>query len=111
MTYYSDSVNATFNVDPLVLRRIWSGGQATAYNCSEQKYYHMDQEPLKDNIEDYCEKASGFTDGIAEAGSEFSQVYNEDSADRVALKTEWPSGQRDYQIFKDECEYYMNKVL
>jgi hypothetical protein len=110
IAYYSDSVNATFNIDSLVMRRIWSGGQATTHSCSEQKYYHIYQETLKSNVEDYCEKLSGFTDGIATACAEFFQIYNDDSADRVTLKTEWPTGERSYQIFREECEYYMNVI-
>jgi hypothetical protein len=110
LAYYSDNVNATFNIETLVTRRIWAGGQASEHNCSDEKYYHVDRTLLQSNVEDYCVALSEYSGGIAEAGSVFSQVFNEDSADRVELKIEWPTGQRNFQIFKEECQSYMGVI-
>lgn len=107
IVYYSDSVNATFSIEPLVMRREWSGGKASDPECSDEKFYHVERSTLKTNIEDYCEGIESYSNGTAEAGSTYSQDYNEDSSDRVTIEVEWPEGQREYMIFEDECKYYM----
>lgn len=106
--YQSRVVNATLNIEPLVVRRIWDGGHAGGQQCSDvSNNNYLDQPTLQDNINDFCAKSAAQPRGIANSGSSFSRTYNDGTPDRVVLTTTWPTGPRNYQIFQDECVYYM----
>ena len=106
--YQSQVVNATLNIEPLVVRRIWDGGQAGNEQCNDiSTDNYLDQPTLQSNIGDFCTKSAAQPGGIANSASTFSLTYNDGTPDRVVLTTEWPQGPRNYQIFQDECNYYL----
>ena len=108
IAYQSKVVNASLNIEPLVMRRIWDKGHAGGQQCNDvSTNNYLDQETLQSNINDFCAKSAAQSNGIANSGSTFSQKYNDGTPDRVVLTTEWPQGPRNYQIFQDECNYYM----
>lgn len=99
-------VNATLNIEPLVMREIFHLGTADFHQCNgvdTNKY--VDQQTLQSNIDDYCIKSAN--QSVAESGSTFEQTYNDGTPDRVTLSTEWPKGAWNYEVFKDECTYYL----
>ncbi|CAD0112710.1 unnamed protein product [Aureobasidium uvarum] len=107
--YTNTKLNATLKIEPLVVRRIWDGGQAGGQQCNSiDTNNYIDQGTLASNIGDFCTKSAG--QNIAESDSIFSQIYNDGTPDRVELSTQWPKGQRNYQVFQDECVHYMSVI-
>lgn len=107
--YTNTKLNATMKIEPLVMRKIWDGGQAGGQQCNGiDTNNYLDQETLASNIEDFCAKSAG--QNVADSGSTFSQVYNDGTPDRVELSTQWPNGERNYEVFKEECLYYMSVI-
>ena len=103
------AANATLSVDPLVIQREWDGGRNSNVQCnglSTDSY--LDQSTLASNIQDFCTKSVG--QKIAKSGSAFTQDYNKGTPDWVTLTTTWPTGVYDFQIFQDECNYYLGVV-
>lgn len=106
--YKSNVVNATMIIEPLVVRREWNGGKAGGHKCNPiTSNHYIDQDTLQSNVVDFCKQSAAQPRGIAQSGSKFSKVFNDGTPDRVELTTKWPTGPRDYQIFQDECTYYM----
>ena len=104
--------NATLKVTPLVMRRQWDGGQPTAHQCNGISGNHyVTQSTLASNIQDFCTASAAQPNGIANSGSTFTKDYNTGTPDYVTLKTTWPSGALNYQVFVDECNYYMNTIM
>ena len=105
------ATNATLSVTPLVMQREWDGGQATARQCNgiAQNHY-ITQTTLSNNIKTFCTASAAQPNDIANSGSTFSQDYNANTPDAVTIKTSWPTGPRDYQIFADECNYYLSTI-
>jgi len=111
ITYESQAVNATLKIEPLVMKRIWNKGKAGGEECNQvSSNYYMDQETLTANIEDFCKQSAGQPNGIAESGSKFTRTFNDGRPDRVEISTEWPTGPRSYQIFVEECQYYLGVI-
>ena len=106
------AANATLSVDPLVVRREWDGGQATTPQCNgiNNKNY-VTQSTLAANIQDFCTASAAQPNGIATAGSTFTKDYNANTPDHMTLTTTWPPGPLNFQIFPDECKYYMNTIM
>lgn len=108
IAYESQVTNATMRIEPLVMKRIWNRGRAGGQQCdSTDSRFYVDQATLQSNIDEYCTKFAAQPGGIAESGSTFRSTFNDDRPDRVEIVTQWPRGPRDYQIFEDECRYYM----
>ena len=102
--------NASLSVEPLVIRRKWDGGQASNAKCNgESTTKYLDQETLASNIQDFCTKSAA--QNIVTSGTTFTQDYNEGTPDFVTLATSWPNGVYDYQVFQDECSYYLSVVM
>lgn len=107
--YTNSKLNATMKIEPLVMRRIWDGGQAGGQQCNGiDTNNYLDQGTLQSNIADFCAKSA--EQKIADSDSTFSQVYNDGTPDRVELSTQWPKGERNYEVFQDECQYYMSVI-
>lgn len=104
--YQSDTVNATLTVEPLIVRRMFDKGKADKHQCNDvgSKRY-LSQATLDDNINKYCSDSA--SKGIGNRSTAFVRDYNDDTPSRVQLRTEWPPGWREYQIFEEECKYYM----
>lgn len=107
--YESQAVNATLKIEPLVMKRVWDNWQDGGQECSSiDNRYYMDQETLSSNIDDFCKQsAAAQPSGIAESGTTFSQIFNDGRPDRVKISTEWPTGPRNYQVFEEECLWYL----
>lgn len=100
------TVDATLRIKPLVMRRIWDGDSGDDKNCSPMdSNNYVDHGTLESNIGAYCTESA--KQEIADSGSVFTQTFNDGTPNRVVLKTEWPQGPRNYQVFWEECEYYM----
>lgn len=110
--YRSSVVNATLNIQPLVMRRIWNHGKPTGgQRCNDiGSRNYLDQPTLESNINDYCQALTAQPHGIGYAGTNFTKIYNDGTPDRVALTTKWPKGVRNFQIFEEECQYYMATI-
>ena len=106
------AANATLSVDPLVVRREWDGGQATAHQCNGiNTNNYVTQSTLAANVQDFCTASAAQANGIATAGSKFTKDYNANTPDHVTLTTTWPPGPLNFQIFSDECNYYMSTIM
>lgn len=111
IAYQSTTVNASLTIEPLVVRRLWNGGQANDPECnSVDTRHYIDQETLDANIPDYCERMAESVGSVAAPGAEFTRSYNVDSPDNVTIKTSWPTGTQDYQTFQVECSYYLTLI-
>ena len=111
IAYESHAVNATLRIEPLVMKRMWNKGQAGGQQCNDVSSNHyMDQETLSSNIDAFCKQSAAQDNGIADSGSAFTQTFNDDRPDRVEISTEWPTGPRNYQIFEEECRYYLGVI-
>jgi len=50
--------------------------------------------------------------GIAESGEEFTRKLDASPYNGAfEVKVTWPRGPRNYQIFEDECNYFLAKLL
>lgn len=106
------AANATLSVDPLVVRQEWDGGQATAHQCNGiNNNNYVTRSTLAGNIQDFCTASVAQPNGIANAGSTFTQDYNANTPNHVTLTTTWPPGPRNFQIFPDECNYYLGTIM
>lgn len=106
------AANATLSVDPLVVRREWDGGQASAHQCNGlNNDNYVTQSTLASNIQDFCTASAAQPNGIANSGSTFSKDYNPNTPDHMTLSTTWPTGLRNFQIFADECNFYMSTIM
>lgn len=104
------AANATLSIDPLVMQRIWDKGKATGQQCNginNQNY--ITQSTLAANIKDFCTASAG--QNIANSGSTFTKDYNTGTPDHVTLTTTWPKGSLNYQVFADECNYYLSTIM
>lgn len=111
IAYHSNVVNATLSIEPLVVRRIWNKGKAGNPQCNPTNSNHyLDQETLQGNIKEYCAQPAAQLKGLASSGTVFDREFNTGTPDHVQLKIQWPRGPRDYQIFQEECEYYMSVI-
>lgn len=111
IAYSSKVVNATLNIEPLVVRRIWNKGKAGNPQCNPTNSNHyLDQETLQDNIKQYCAQPAAQLKEIAVSGTLFNREFNTGTPDHVNLKIQWPRGPRNYQIFQEECVYYMSVI-
>lgn len=100
------TVDATLRIEPLVMRRIWDGDQSDNKECNPiDTHNYVDQGTLESNIDAYCTESA--KQEVAESGSMFTQTFNDGTPNRVVLTTEWPKGPRNYQVFWEECQYYM----
>lgn len=103
------TVNATLRIEPLVMRKIWNGYEGDDQKCNPvDTNQYIDQGTLQSNIDTYCKECAKIE--IAESGHVFEQTYSDGAPSRVTLKTEWPNGPRNYQVFWDECQYYMSVI-
>ena len=102
--------NANLTVAPLSVRREWDGGKPDYHVCNgvDNKHY-VTQSTLAANIKDYCSAFAG--NKIVDAEVSFQQDYNGSTPDYVTLTTVWPKGAHNYQIFEEECDYYMNAIM
>lgn len=102
--------NATLSIKPLVMQREWDGGQPTYHTCNGGSTdYYLEQSILASNIQDYCTKST--QNNIAAGGYEFSQDYQAGTPDAVTISTSWPTGDLSYEIFEEECNYYLDTVI
>lgn len=111
ISYTPNNQNVTLTIEPRVVRTIWDGGQDGQGNaqCSDPgSNQYLDQATLAANIADFCAQSAAQPNGVAQPGTVFSQTYNDGTPDRVVLSTEWPLGPRSFQIFQDECSWYMS---
>lgn len=109
IAYHSDIVNATLNIEPLVVRKIWDKGKAEGQQCNDvNNKRYLDQASAQANIKDYCKQSVVHSGGLGKAGSKFLQTFNDGTPGRVEVTTEWPAGVRDYEIFEEECQYYLS---
>ena len=103
------AANATLSIDSLVMRRLWDGGKVSTPRCNGiDNNHYITQSTLAANIEDYCSASAG--QRLVTSGSTFSKDYNAGTPDHVTLTTQWPSGPLSYQVFQEECTYYMSVV-
>ena len=106
------AANATLSVDPLVVRWEWDGGQATAHQCNSiNNNNYVTRSTLAANVQDFCTASASHANGIGAAGSNFTQDYNANTPNHVTLVTTWPPGPLNFQIFSDECKYYMGTIM
>jgi hypothetical protein len=111
ITYKSPAVDATLKIEPLVVKRMWNKGKAGGKQCNDVTTdNYMDQETLQATIDDVCKQSVAQPHGIAESGSKFTQTFNDGRPDRVEITTEWPTGPRNYQVFEEECQYYLGVI-
>lgn len=111
ISYDSTAVNATLMINPLVMRRAWDRGKAGNQQCYDVgTNNYMEQGTLQNSIGDFCTQSAAQPNGIANAGSTFTKIYNDGTPDRAILTTTWPQGALNYQVFKEECEYYMGVI-
>ena len=106
------AANATLSIDPLVVRAEFDGGKASNIECygvSNNRY--VTQGTLAANIQDYCAASAAQPNGIAYGGLSFNKPYNANTPDYMTLTTAWPQGPRNFQIFEDECIFYMNSIM
>lgn len=100
------TVDATLRIEPLVMRRIWNGYSSDDKKCDPiDSNNYVDKGTLETVIGAYCTESA--KQEVAESGSIFMKIFNEDTPNAVKLTTEWPQGPRNYQVFWEECEYYM----
>lgn len=109
IAYQSNVVNATMSIEPLVMRKIWEKGKADGQQCNnvDTKRY-LDQATAQANIEDYCKQSVAQPGSLGRAGSKFSKTFNEGTPGRVEITTEWPAGTKSYEVFQEECQYYLS---
>ena len=101
--------NVTLSIDSLVMRRLWDGGQVSTPRCNGiDNNYYITQSTLASNIEDYCSASAA--QQLVNSGTAFSKDYNAGTPDHVTLTTQWPTGPLNYQVFQEECTYYMSVV-
>lgn len=106
---YNGAVNATMNIFPLVVRQIFDQGKVTDKTCNDNSNsFYLDANQLDNNIQNYCQRSAAQPGGIANAGSSFSMTFNDGTPSKVKLTTTWPLGERNFQLFREECVYYMN---
>ena len=104
------ATNATLSIDPLVMQRIWDKGKATGQQCNGiNNEHYVTQSTLAGNIQDFCTASAG--QNIANSGSTFTKDYNVGTPDHVTLTTIWPNGLLNYQVFADECNYYLSTIM
>lgn len=104
------AANATLSVNPLVMQRIWDKGKGTGQQCNginNQQY--VTRSTLAGNIQDFCNASAGHN--IANSSSTFTKDYNAGTPDHVTLTTTWPNGPLNYQVFADECNYYLGTIM
>jgi hypothetical protein len=107
--YTNTMLNATLKIEPLVMRKIWNGGVAGGQQCNGiDNNNYVDPSNLATNIELFCMMSAA--QNIAESNSTISKVYNDGTPDRVELSTQWPKGERNYEVFREECLYYMSVI-
>ena len=112
ISYRNPAANATLRIEPLVMKRVWDRWNGIPpKQCNDMtSNNYMDTATLDANINDFCKVMSARPGGIAESGSQFTQTYNDDRPNRVDLTINWPLGPRNYQIFREECLYYMSTL-
>lgn len=104
------AAKATLSIDPLIMQRIWDKGKATGQQCNSiNNQHYVTQSTLAANIQDFCKASVG--QNIANSGSTFTKDYNAGTPDHVTLTTTWPDGQLNYQVFADECNYYLGTIM
>ena len=104
------ATNATLSLEPLVMQRIWDKGKGTGQQCNGVNNQHyVTQSTLAANIQDFCKASVG--QKIANSGSSFTKDYNAGTPDHVTLTTSWPNGPLSYQVFADECNYYLGTIM
>ncbi|KAI9829475.1 MAG: hypothetical protein M1819_006295 [Sarea resinae] len=104
------ATNATLSIEPLVVRQEWNKGRATAHQCNGiNNNNYIDQATLAGNIQAYCQSSASKI--LANASSTFTQDFNANTPDHVTLTTKWPAGPLSFQIFQDECNYYMSTIM
>ncbi|KAF2113969.1 SGNH hydrolase-type esterase domain-containing protein [Lophiotrema nucula] len=105
--YASDVGVATLKIEPLVVRRMWDKGVGTGQKCNDvSSRRYLDQPTLEQNFKDFCTKSAA-TWRVALAGSKFQLSYNDGTPDHVVITIDWPPGPYNYEIFEEECSYYM----
>ena len=103
------ATNATLSVDPLVMRRQWDGPHIMNPQCNGlANDNYVTQATLLTNIQDFC--AQSAAQNIAISGSTFTKDYNAGTLEHVTLTTTWPTGILNFQVFPDECNYYMSTI-
>ena len=112
ISYRNPAANATLRIEPLVMKKVWDRWDGIpAKQCNDPtSNNYMDTATPDVNINDFCKLLSTQPGGIAESGSTFTQTYNDGRPDRVDLTINWPLGPCNYQIFKEECVYYMSTL-
>lgn len=121
--YQNINANATLTIQPLAIRRLWNGGQV-AYDCKVTNWYKGQyaierQDTRLRELAGYCDYSVSHAkddsdSGIAEAGDDFSMKMAAPPLNgALEFKTQWPTnrGQRTFQIFRDECIYFLTKLV
>ena len=102
--------NATLRVEPLVMQRIWDKGKATDRQCKGiDNNNYVTQSTLASNIQGFCDVSA--QQKIAKSGSTFTKEYNAGTPDHVTITTTWPTGPLNYQVFAEECNYYLSTIM
>lgn len=111
ISYQSRVTNASLSIEPLVVRRMWDKGRAGGQLCNGVGTNHyVDQATLDANIIEYCNNSKAQPNGIGVSGLTFRQNLNVGTPSQLDISTTWPSGPRNYQIFEEECRYYLSVV-
>lgn len=104
------ATNATLVVEPLVVRQKWPGGQVTENQCNGlDNNHYMTQTTLAANIQNYC--AASATLRVADGGTTFMKDYNGGTPDHVGITTSWPAGRLKFEVFEEECNFYLNNIM
>ena len=104
------ATNASLMITPLVVRSPFNGGQVNPPQCNALSNNHYaTYSTLLGNIQNFC--AASVTQKIANAGTTFTKDYNGGTPDHLTLTTTWPPGPRNFEVFEDECNYYLKTVM
>jgi len=103
-------MDAELTITPLVVQREFDGGRPDYHVCNGLDHpRYVKQSLLSTNIQDYCSKSEN--NSIANGGSLFSLDYNVGTPNAVTISTQWPTGDRHFRIFEEECNYYLRTVM
>ncbi|KAH0017849.1 hypothetical protein KCU78_g7397, partial [Aureobasidium melanogenum] len=103
-------MGAELSITPLVVQREWDRGRPDYHVCNDlDNNKYVKQSLLASNIQDYCSKSAA--NSVASSDHLFSMDYNVGTPSAVTISTKWPTGDRHFQIFEEECNYYLNTVM
>ena len=102
--------NATLSIEPLVIRRLWDKPKSMDPHCNGlDNNHYVTHDTLRDNIKDYCSESARQI--VAVGGSTFAKEYNAQTPDHLSLTRIWPTGPMSFQVFEEECIYYLATIM